>query len=171
MLHNLVIKHMLHGPCGALNRKCPCMIDGECRFRYPRQFNLETQQGKDSYPLYRRRDDGQRVKIRGAELDNRWVVPYNPGLLMRYNCHINVKACSSIKACKYLFKYVYKGHDCASFSVVDAGVINEIRHYRDARHISPSEAVHRIFGFHLFGGIPICFVAPMSSAKHAVCYY
>ena len=24
MLHNLVIKHMLHGPCGALNRKCPC---------------------------------------------------------------------------------------------------------------------------------------------------
>jgi hypothetical protein len=57
------------------------MIDGECRFRYPRQFNPETQQGKDSYPLYRRRDDGQHVKIRGAELDNRWVVPYNPGLL------------------------------------------------------------------------------------------
>lgn len=158
VLHNLVIKHMLHGPCGVLNRKCPCMINGECRFRYPRQFCPATQQGKDSYPLYRRRDDGQRVKIRGAELDNRWVVPYNPGLLMRYNCHINVEACSSIKACKYLFKYVYKGHDCASFSVVDAngeaGVINEIRQYRDARYISPPEAVHRIFGFHLFGVYP-----------------
>jgi hypothetical protein len=73
---------------------------------------------------------------------------------MRYNCHINVEACSSIKACKYLFKYVYKGHDCASFSVVDAGVINEIRQYRDARYISPPEAVHRIFGFHLFGVYP-----------------
>jgi hypothetical protein len=164
VLHNLVIKHMLHGPCGALNRKCPCMIDGECRFHYPRQFNPETQQGKDSYPLYRRRDDGQRVKIRGAELDNRWVVPYNPGLPMRYNCHINVEACSSIKACKYLFKYVYKGHDCASFSVVDAGVINEIHQYRDARFITPPEVVHKIFGFHLFGGKPICFAAPMSSA-------
>ena len=122
MLHNLVIKHMLHGPCGALNRKCPCMINGECRFHYPWQFNPETQ-GKDSYPLYRRRDDGQHVKIRGAKLDNKWVVPCNPGLLMRYNYHINVEACSSIKACKYLFKYVYKGHDCASFSVVDAGVM------------------------------------------------
>jgi hypothetical protein len=158
VLHSLVIKHMLHGPCGVLNRNCACMVDGECRFHYPRQFCEATQQGKDSYPLYRRRDDGQRVEIRGAKLDNRWVVPYNLGLLMRYNCHINVEACSSIKACKYLFKYVCKGHDCASFSVSDAkgepGVINEIRQYRDARYIAPPEAVHRIFGFHLFGMYP-----------------
>ena len=94
------------------------------------------------------------MKIRGAELDNRWVVPYNPGLLMRYNCHMNVEACSSIKACKYLFKYVYKGHDRASFSVEPARVINEIHRYRDARYISPPEAVYRIFGFHLFGVYP-----------------
>jgi hypothetical protein len=94
------------------------------------------------------------VKIRGAELDNRWVLPYNPGLLMRYNCHMNVEACSSIKACKYLFKYVYKGHDHAKFSVETPRVINEIRRYRDARYISPPEVVHRIFGFHLFGVYP-----------------
>ena len=132
MLHALVIKHMLHGPCGILNRKCSCMMDGECCFRYPRQFCSATQQGTDSYPLYRRRDDGRRVRIRSAELDNRWVVPYNPGLLMRYNCHINVEACSNIKAVKYLYKHVYKGHDRASFSVDPSqheqdGVINEIR--------------------------------------------
>jgi hypothetical protein len=132
------------------------MIDGECRFRYPRHFNLETQQGKDSYTLYRRRDDDQRVKIREAKLDNRWVVPYNPGLLMRYNCHINVEACSSIKVCKYLFKYVYKGHNCASFSTVDARVINEIHQYRDARYITPLKVVHKIFGFPLFWCKPIC---------------
>lgn len=159
MLHALVIKQMLHGPCGVLNRDCPCMVDGECRFHYPRQFCAQTQQGTDSYPLYRRRDDGRRVKIRGSELDNRWVVPYNPGLLMRYNCHINVEACSNIKAVKYLYKYVYKGHDRASFSVESNqnqqdGVINEIRQYRDARYISPPEAVHRIFGFPLFGVYP-----------------
>ena len=52
ILHDLVIKHMLHGPCGALNRRCACMVDGECRFRYPRQFCSTTQQGKDSYPIY-----------------------------------------------------------------------------------------------------------------------
>lgn len=96
-LYRLVCKHMMHGPCGTLNKNCPCMVDGQCRFRYPRQFCEATQQGKDSYPIYRRRDDGLKVKIRGAELDNRWAVPYNPMLLMRYNCHINVEACSSIK--------------------------------------------------------------------------
>jgi hypothetical protein len=32
---------------------------------------------------------------------------------MRYNYHINVEARSSIKAVKYLFKYVYKGRDQA----------------------------------------------------------
>ncbi|XP_071685017.1 uncharacterized protein [Lolium perenne] len=137
VLHALVVKHMLHGPCGALRKNCACMIDGECRFHYPRQFTDATQQGKDSYPIYRRRHDGCQVKVRGAELDNRWVVPYNPGLLMRYNCHINVEACSSIKTVKYLFKYIYKGHDRASFSVDPAGdnegeVINEIKPYRDA---------------------------------------
>jgi hypothetical protein len=61
------------------------------------------------------------------------VVPYNPGLLMRCNYHINVEARSSIKAVKYLFKYVYKGRDQASFSVNadqndrDDGMINEIK--------------------------------------------
>ena len=88
-------------------------------------------------------------------LDNRWVVPYNPGLLTRYNCHINVEACASIKSVKYLYKYVYKGHDCASFSVDPSGEINEIRQYRDARYVSPPEAIYRILGFPLFGIHPV----------------
>ncbi|XP_078431140.1 uncharacterized protein LOC144702973 [Wolffia australiana] len=28
-----------------------------------------------------------------------------------FNCHINVEICSSIQSVKYLYKYVYKGHD------------------------------------------------------------
>ncbi|XP_062208911.1 uncharacterized protein LOC133910581 [Phragmites australis] len=119
---------------------------------------LHALQGKDSYPIYRRREDGRRVATRGAVLDNRWVVPYNPTLLMRYNCHINVEVCSSIKAVKYLYKYVYKGHDRASFSVdppdQNGTVINEIRQYRDARFITPPEAVYRIFGFPLYAVSP-----------------
>uniref|UniRef100_A0A452XXE0 Helitron helicase-like domain-containing protein n=1 Tax=Aegilops tauschii subsp. strangulata TaxID=200361 RepID=A0A452XXE0_AEGTS len=159
VLHDLVVKHMLHGPCGELKKSCPCMIEGQCRFHYPRDFCDATQQGKDSYPIYRRRDDGRGVRIRGANLDNRWVVPYNPSLLMRYNCHINVEACSSIKAVKYLFKYIYKGHDRTSFAfeqdiINDGGIINEIRQYRDARYVSPPEAIYRIFGFKMFGVSP-----------------
>jgi hypothetical protein len=81
-------------------------------------------------------------------------------MLFRYNCHINVEACSSIKAVKYLFKYVYKGHGQASFSVnadqndADEGIINEIKQYRNARFITPPEAVYRIFRFPMFGVYP-----------------
>jgi len=113
---------------------------------------VSTLQGKDSYPIYRRRDDGRRAKVRGQELDNRWVVPYNPYLLRRYNCHINVEVCSSIKAVKYLFKYIYKGHDRASVSIdeVDSDRnIDEIKQYRDSRWVTPPEALWRIYGFDL----------------------
>ncbi|GKA33086.1 helicase-like protein, partial [Tanacetum coccineum] len=54
-LDQLVLKHMIHGPCGHLNTLCPCM-EGEpkiCCWNYPRQFQETTQQGDDSYPLYR----------------------------------------------------------------------------------------------------------------------
>jgi hypothetical protein len=35
VLHYLVCKHMMHGPCGVLNDKCACMQDGECQFWFP----------------------------------------------------------------------------------------------------------------------------------------
>ena len=36
---------------------------------------------------------------------------------MRYNCHINVEVCCSIKS----IKYIYKGTDYVSFAVQDSG--------------------------------------------------
>ena len=64
LLHELVCKHIMHGPCGVLNRNCGCMQDGACRFRYPKQFSETTEQGKDAYPIYRRRNDGHKVFVR-----------------------------------------------------------------------------------------------------------
>ncbi|XP_021995720.1 uncharacterized protein LOC110892890 [Helianthus annuus] len=153
-LHEMVVKHMIHGPCGNLRLSSPCMQGDPkiCRFHYPRQFNEQTTQGEDAYPLYRRRDTGIEVDVRGKTLDNRWVVPYNPRLLMMFNCHINVEVCSSIKSVKYLFKYVYKGHDKQVIQVDQSEpgvVVNEIKSFQDARYISPLEAMWRIFSFSL----------------------
>ncbi|PWZ30162.1 ATP-dependent DNA helicase PIF1 [Zea mays] len=124
-----------------------------CKNHYPRPFSDTTLQGKDSYPVYRRRDDGRTEKVRGCESDNRWVVPYNPYLLRLFNCHINVEACGSIKAVKYLFKYIYKGHDRASVVMRDASKadddVDEIKQYRDARWVTPPKALWRIYGFEL----------------------
>ena len=152
-MHEMVVKHMMHGPCGNINTTSPCMQGApkQCRWRYPRQFNEKTTQGDDSHPLYRRRNNGIKVNVRQSTLDNRWVVPYNPKLLMMYNCHINVEVCSSIKSVKYAFKYVYKGHDKQVVHIDSDGeqVLNEIKKYQDARYVSPPEAMWRIYGFPL----------------------
>ncbi|WVZ90113.1 hypothetical protein U9M48_036443 [Paspalum notatum var. saurae] len=152
-LYKMVIKHMMHGPCGMLNPNCPCTkSSGKCRNHYSRPFDMATLQEKDSYAVYRRREDGRKEKVRGHELDNRWVVPYNPFLLRYFNCHINVKVWSSIKATKYLYKYLYKGHDRASISMYEAdgqGNVDEIKMYKEARRVTPLEALWRIYGFDL----------------------
>jgi hypothetical protein len=71
--------------------------------------------------VYRRRDDGRKEMVQGHMLDNRWVLPYNLYLVCTFNCHFNVEACSNIKSVKYLFKYIYKGHDRASVAVKENG--------------------------------------------------
>ena len=58
------IKHMHHGPCGEMKeKKSLCMVNGKCRFHYPRPYSSNTMQGKDAYPIYRRRNDGTQVSI------------------------------------------------------------------------------------------------------------
>ena len=78
------------------------------------------------------------------------MVPYNPYLLGKFNCHINVEVCSDIKVVKYLYKYICKGHDKIAFCVQNSDTsieINEVKEYQSARWISPPEAVWRLFGF------------------------
>jgi hypothetical protein len=62
-LYAMVVKHMMHGPCGVLNPKNVCMQDGCCKNRYARPFNPSTVQGRDAYPVYRRCDDGRRAHV------------------------------------------------------------------------------------------------------------
>ena len=103
---------MMHDPCSDLNLNNVCMNKKRrCRNAYPKAFCPQTTKGKDCYPKYRWRDNSKKDRIRGADLDNRWVVPRNPHLLAKFNCHINVEICSTIKAVKYLYKYIYKGYD------------------------------------------------------------
>ncbi|KAL5648095.1 hypothetical protein ACJX0J_042450, partial [Zea mays] len=131
----------------------------DMRRRYMDAMALVRKFGKpDIFLTMTRRDDGRKETVRGCELDNRWVVPYNPYLLRLFNCHINVEACGSIKAVKYLFKYIYKGHDHASVAMTDAnkadGDVDEIKQYRDARWVTPPEALWRIFSFDLSQNSP-----------------
>ena len=155
---------MLHGPCGRDNPRCPCMQDGQCTKNFPKPFNAKTTIGEDCYPHYRRRsttDGGHTTTVRVSQtgstvtVDNRNVVPYNPWLLLKYRAHINVEFCASIKAIKYLYKYVYKGSDRATVTM-QAGQErvgieieehqDEPEQYENKRYIGASEACWRILG-------------------------
>ena len=157
-LYAAVTKHMLHGPCGpGYNMGSPCMhkTTKVCTKNFPKPSQPETVAGDDSYPTYARPDNGRTVTRphpNGApgdtiQLTNQWVVPHNPALLLKYNCHINVEICCSIRSIKYMHKYVYKGHDRAEGRFVGGGgadAENEIKQYLKGRYISASEAVYRI---------------------------
>jgi len=101
--------------------------------------------------------------VHGIELDNCWVVPHNVYLLTKYNAHINVEVYNNIRAVKYLFKYVYKGHDHAiieisrqSDNATEGNVvdIDQIKKYLDCRYVSASEAAWRIFKFDMHERFP-----------------
>ncbi|XP_021715368.1 uncharacterized protein LOC110683330 [Chenopodium quinoa] len=75
---------------------------------------------------------------------------------MLFDFHLNVEVCSSIKVVKYLYKYVYKGHDRVYFNVVgtEKNSEDEIERFQSGRWVSPCEAAWRIFSFDLFEMYP-----------------
>jgi hypothetical protein len=94
LAYALVAEHMVHGPCGKLNPKPPCMKDGKCTKNYLKPFHDETSVDENGFAIYRRRDDGKFILKGNIKLDNRWIVPYNPTLLKKYQAHINVEWCN-----------------------------------------------------------------------------
>jgi len=151
-LHEYVVKHMMHGPCGVFNPNFVCMRDGKCIKDYPKQFNEFTCESVNGYPLYNRRDNGTHAEVRGSCPDNRYVVPYNPYLLAKFNCHINVEVCNTVESVKYIYKYMYKGYDSTSVEL-DSGrneqcqniQVNEIKIFLIGRYVGSNEAVWRIY--------------------------
>ncbi|CAN1274858.1 ATP-dependent DNA helicase PIF1 [Linum perenne] len=108
---------MLHGPCGRVCLQGPSRTRGKCSKHFPKPFSAETTIDEDGYPRYRRREDDRWIMKNNVQLDNRFVVPYNRYLLLRFNAHINVEFCNKSRAIKYLFKYINKPPDRAKAAV------------------------------------------------------
>ncbi|XP_056685501.1 uncharacterized protein [Spinacia oleracea] len=152
---------MMHGPCGSMNERSPCMEDGKCSKHYPRSFQETTTVNDEGYALYTRRNNGHTATKNGQVLDNRFVIPYNIDLVVKFQAHINVEWCNKDRSLKYLFKYMNKGPDMALARIEQARegnngneaqnhqeqVIDEIQNYLKCRYVSASEACWRIFSF------------------------
>ncbi|WOG92442.1 hypothetical protein DCAR_0311711 [Daucus carota subsp. sativus] len=131
------------------------------------RYNSNTYFDDCGFPVYKRRNTEAKVKRKRHDLDNRFVVPYNRDLLLRFQCHINIEICNNSWSLKYLFKYCLKGHDTATMmlrkskgngNVVSADnksrQMNEVKNYLNGRYICASEASWRIFGFNIHSRWP-----------------
>lgn len=65
-LHAIIKAHMVHGPCGALNRSSPCMKEGKCSKKFPKEFVKFTEQDQDGYPRYQRRLPADVKRVSGT---------------------------------------------------------------------------------------------------------
>ncbi|XP_034936444.1 uncharacterized protein [Chelonus insularis] len=146
-LHNIVMNNMIHGPCGDW-----CLVNSKCSKKYPKSFVEKTAMDENGYPHYGRKNTNiqyiKRLKSYDFSVNNSLVVPHNQRLLLLFNCHINIGIVSSIRAVKYSYKYIYKGHDAAAFNISNSeNIINhdEIKDYLEGRYVGPVEACWRIF--------------------------
>ena len=178
-LYETITTCMLHGPCGSQDDKtknAPCMVDGKCSKHYPKCFREDTTFGDDGYPEYARPNNGQTYTNRqGYVFDNRHVIPHNPYLSAKYGCHINVEVCASVKAIKYIHKYIYKGHDMATLQVDGNGnqvqVIDEIKEYIDGRYIGPTEACWHLFEFKMHEEKPSVYRLPVHLENEQMVFF
>ena len=130
-LYECIVKHNIHGPCGEHNINSPCMDPKKqhCTKNFPKDLNDYTIEDENGYPKYRRRDDGNRLPKKPNIIPNCWVVPYNPALSRKFQCHINVEICSTIKAVRYLYKYIYKGPDEIEQAIDENIISKSIKFY------------------------------------------
>nr|GEY41337.1 hypothetical protein [Tanacetum cinerariifolium] len=112
--HKDVTNYMLHRPCG---KGVVCNIEEKCSKHFRKAFCTETIIDHNGYPIYHRRYNKLCVKKRKFTFDNKYVVPHNHYLLLKYHAHINVEWCNRSKAIKYIFKYLNKGPDRATIFI------------------------------------------------------
>lgn len=166
-LREAVLKHMIHRPCGIFNVRAVCMDTNKttkktyCNKHYPQPFrSTAIVNEKTGRAEYKRIDNGDRPTIRqrvngqwvDVEIGNEWVVPYNPYLLLRYNCHICTDVVTGSSGIKYVYKYITKGHDLSRARV--AGITSEIEQYRKTRYVSAAEATWRMLGYEMMSRDP-----------------
>ncbi|XP_022041450.2 uncharacterized protein LOC110944034 [Helianthus annuus] len=158
-LHQVVTDLMMHGPRGVVKPDSPCMISGSCSKEFPKANQEQTSFDDKGFAHYKRRSNGFSVNKGGVQLDNRYIVPYNPVLCSWFMAHINVEYCGWSMLIKYLFKYISKGVDRIHYKIKSSPAgndvvqnteysrLDEIQNFLDGRFICPHEASWRIFNF------------------------
>lgn len=90
-----------------------------------------------------------------------------------FQCHLNVELCvSRVGGIKYLFKYVCKDSDRVTIEMVRGEQCYvEIGHFQDARYVSASEALWRLFQFEIIDKQPTVVGLDVHLENHHTVYF
>ena len=125
-------------------------MDHEIPPLYPKPLQkITVHSGEIIYSINRRRhsDNGSftveiKIKDQGHKpfvVDNFWIIPYNPILLLKYQAHINLELVATVLGIKYLFKYFHKGSDRVMIEVMGKLVEDEMKTFINAPKKEPNE--------------------------------
>jgi hypothetical protein len=146
---------MVHGPCGPQVTYSPYMTDGKCSKFYPKQFYEHTTILENGFAQYNRPNNGVVVNKKGIDVDNRFIVPHNVDLVVKFQAHINVERVNRDGMHKYLFKYVTKGFDCARIGIQRGpssadqlnDIVNEINNFLECCCVTPNDGAWRLLQY------------------------
>jgi hypothetical protein len=135
------------------------MVNGQCSKGFPKPFENCTSMENEGYPKYCWPDDRHQYCVGRHDVDNCWIVPYNPFLSAKYDCHTNVETLVSFGSLKYVTKYIHKGPDWAKVEIFQG---DEVSTFLDSQYVLLCEAMFRIFHFelhchqHSVTRLPVC---------------
>jgi hypothetical protein len=156
--YQVVSSFMVHGPCGPHVTYSPCMTDAKCSKFYPKQFCEHTTIHENGFAQYVHPNNGVVVNKKGIDVDNRFVVPHNIDLVVKFLAHINVKRVNRDRMHKYLFKYVTKGFDCAIIGIQRGpssadksnDTVDEISNFLECHCVTPNDGAWRLLQYDIY---------------------
>ena len=156
VLHNLVVRHMINGPCAWTHQPNPPCMEQKgsmktCTKAFPKAF-MKTTLSQKTPSLSIGEGLLQMAAIPRPCKFKEQRIPLSihmlftqPLLLLRYQAHVNVEVVHSVQAVKDLYKYITKGQDHVILSVWDGNTET----YLNTRYISASEALWHIYGYEI----------------------
>lgn len=100
------------------------------------------------------------------------MVPYCPALTLKFDAHINVELCTSVQVIKYIYTYVYKGHNRAVAGLAQSdGSKDEITSFVEACYLGSCEAAWSIFALPITERFPSVLRLALHGPNGQIVYY
>ena len=127
-LYEIVKINMIHKNC-KIETQCK-NAENNCIKRFSKRLQIVSNLNNFSnYSYYRRIDDNNVSK---TCWNNSMIVFYNVYFLLKFNVHINVEICTSIKLIVYLYKYVFKNSNFVNVEIIITKKINRFVYASDS---------------------------------------